>query len=148
MMLLAFALDEMRCALDISTVERAYRAVAVTPLPKALDIVHGIIDVHGRIFPVINVRKRFHLPEKELAPSDQIIVAHTPARPVALVVDGIAGVIECTGAEITPADAILPGMEHVKGVARLKDGMILIQDLGRFLSLEEEAALAGALGEI
>lgn len=141
MMLLTFLLDDWKCALDISWVDRAYRAVAVTPVPEAPAIVLGIVNVRGMVLPVVNLRGRFHLPEKQLTSSAHFIVAHTPRRSVVLVVDSIDSVMECDEQDIIAADAILPGMEHVEGVLRLKDGMILIHDLGSLLSLEEEAQL-------
>ncbi len=145
MMLLVFTLDDWRCALELSTVERVYRAVAVTPLPDAPDIVLGVINVRGVVLPVIDIRRRFRLPEKNLTPDNRLIIAHSTGRLVALVVDDVTDVIECAEKDITSASAIVPGMEYVEGVARLKDGMILIHDLARFLSLEEKAVLEQAL---
>jgi purine-binding chemotaxis protein CheW len=148
MMLLAFTLDDWRYALELSTVERVYRAVAVTPLPGAPDIVQGIVNVRGVVLPVVDTRRRFRLPEKNLTPDDLLIITHSTGRLVALVVDDVTGVIECAEKDITSASAIVPGMEYVEGVARLKDGMILIHDLARFLSLEEKAVLQQALGAV
>ncbi|WP_334181137.1 chemotaxis protein CheW [Methylobacter sp.] len=148
MMLLVFTLDDWRCALELSSVEKVYRAVAVTPLPDAPDIVLGVVNVRGAVLPVVDVRRRFRLPEKNLTPDDQFIVANSSGRLVVLVVDNVAGVIECSGEDIVPASAIVPGMEYVEGVARLKDGMILIHNLARFLSLEEKTALEQALENI
>jgi purine-binding chemotaxis protein CheW len=145
MMLLAFTLDDWRCALELSTVERVYRAVAVTPLPDAPDIVLGVVNVRGVVLPVINIRRRFRLPEKNLTPDNRLIIAHSTGYLVALVVDDVTDVVECAEKDITSAGAIVPGMEYVEGVARLKDGMILIHDLARFLSLEEKAVLEQAL---
>jgi len=145
MMLLIFKLDNWKCALPISTVDRVYRAVAITSLPKTPDIVLGVINVRGTILPAINLRSRFHLPPKALVPSAQLIVARMLKRPVALIVDSIEDVIECDEREIVSADSILPGMEHVQGILRLKDGMILIQDLDSLLSLEEEILMDKAL---
>lgn len=146
MMLLVFTLDDWRCALELSAVEKVYRAVAVTPLPDAPDIVLGVVNVRGVVLPVVDIRRRFCLPEKNLTPDDQLIVVHSSGRLVVLVVDSVTGVIECSEPDITSASAIVPDMEYVKGVARLKDGMILIHDLARFLSLEEKAALEQVLG--
>lgn len=145
MLLLVFTLNDWKCALRLSAVERAYRAVAVTPLPDAPGIVLGIINVHGEVMPVIDLRKCFRLPPKDLAPANQLIVGHTARRSVALVVDMVSGVIECDEQGISATDTILPSMDYVEGVARLRDGMILIYDLDRFLSLEEEAALDDAM---
>jgi purine-binding chemotaxis protein CheW len=108
MMLLVFKLDNWHCALPLSIVEKAYRAVAITPLPETPDIVLGVIDLRGSVLPVVNIRKRFHLHENKLTPNDQLIVAHTRRRQIALVVDSIIGVIECTKAEITSSGAIPP----------------------------------------
>lgn len=145
MMLLVFTLDDWRCALDISVVERVYRAVAVTSLPAAPEIILGIIDVRGSLLPVLDIRKRFRLPQKQLTPDDRFIIARTAKRRVALVADGVSGVVACIDGHAIAANAIVPGLEYVEGVVRTPEGMILVHDLDRFLSLEEEAALDRAM---
>lgn len=146
--LVAFNLDEQHYALYLSTVERIVRVVEVTPLPKAPDIALGIINVEGRIIPVLNVRKRFSLPEREIELSDQLIIANTLRRTVALVVDSVRGVIECSEHEVIPAKEVLPGMEYVEGVSKLGDGIILIHNLDKFLSLKEDKLIENAIKEI
>ncbi len=136
-----FSLDGQRYALYLSSVERVIRVVEMTSLPKAPDIVLGIVNVEGQIIPVVNIRKRFRLPERELNLSDVLIIAQIPRWIVALVADDISGVIEGSGQDVTEAKEILPRMEYVKGVVKLKDGLILVNDLENFLSLEEEKAL-------
>lgn len=143
--LVVFALDEQRYALPLSVVERAVRAVEVTPLPKAPDIVCGIVNVQGRVLPVFNIRRRFRLPEREIALTDQFIVAHARRRPVALAADAVSGVLEYSGRDAIPARDILPGIEYLEGVVKLEDGLVLIHDLERFLALDEESALERAL---
>lgn len=145
MTLLTFTLDTWKCALDIYAVDKTYRAATITPLPQAPEIVQGIVDIRGTILPVINLRRRFSLPERKLSPSAHFIVSRTSRRPIVLLVDGIGNVIECSDSDITAADDILPALEHVEGALRLKDGIVLIQDLGKLLSLDEDAALAGAM---
>ncbi len=142
-----FSLDGQRYALHLSDVERIIRVVEITSLPKAPDIVLGIVNVEGQIIPVVNIRKRFRLPKRELNLSDVLIIAQIPRRTVALVADDVSGVIEGSGQDITEAKEILPRMEYVKGVVKLKDGMILINDLENFLSLEEEKALDDAMAK-
>jgi purine-binding chemotaxis protein CheW len=144
-MLLVFTLDDWRCALELSTVERVYRAVAITPLPDAPNIVLGVVNIRGVVVPVVDIRRRFCLPEKGLTPDSRLIVVNSSGRLVVLVVDSVTDVISCSEPDITSASAIAPNMEYVEGVARLKDGMILIHDLTRFLSLEEKTALEQAL---
>ena len=143
--LVVFSLDGQRYALALAAVERVVRAIEITPLPKAPDIVLGIVNVQGRVVPLINVRRRFRLPEREMALTDQIVIAHTARRPVALVVDAVAGVLDYPEREAVAAQDILPGAGYVEGVVKLKDGLILIHNLDRFLSLDEEASLDRAL---
>jgi purine-binding chemotaxis protein CheW len=143
-----FALDEQRYALDLSDVETTVRAVEVTPLPKAPEIVLGVVNVQGRIVPVVNIRKRFRLPEREIELSDRLIIAHTRRRAVALMVDSVSGVIEHSEQEVVAASEILPDLEYAEGVVKLKDGMVLIHDLDSFLSLDEEKTLDDAMQEL
>lgn len=147
--LMVFSLDERLYALHLSRVERTARMVEITPLPKAPEIVLGVINVHGRIMPVLDIRKRFRLPEQETCLSSQLIIARTKRRPVALVADMVNEVVTLPGEEMVEPASILPHLEYVEGVALLEGGMVFIHDLDAFLSLEEEqaldAALAGAL---
>lgn len=140
-------LDDLRLALPLACVERTERAVAVSRLPAAPEIVLGVIDVRGRIVPVIDLRARLRLPPRALGVGDRMVVATTPRRAVAMVADAVEGVVECDAATLVAADAVVPGLDFVKGIARRDDGLILIHDLDRFLSLEEEAALERALAE-
>ena len=143
--LVLFALDDRRYGLRLSTVERVVRAVGVTILPKAPDIVLGVVNVQGRIIPVVNLRRRFRLPERDISLADQLVIAHTSRRPVALVVDAASGVLEYSADEAVGARDIVPGIEHVEGVVKLADGLVLIHDLDKFLSLEEETAIDRAI---
>lgn len=143
--IVVFHLDEQRYALHLSAVERIYRAAQINPLPKAPEIVLGVLNIHGRIAPVLNIRKRFGLPERELKPSDQIVMARTSARTVALVVDAVSGVTELSGEEIVSPEKIVPRIEYVEGVVKLEDGLVLIHDLDQFLSLDEERTLDASL---
>ena len=143
--IVVFTLDEQCYALYLSAVERVVRIVEITLLPKAPEIVFGVVNVKGWIIPVINVRRRFRLPEREIKVSDQLIIAQTTKRLVALIIDSVSGIIECSEREVIAAEEILPGMEYVKGVVKLKEGLILIHDIDKCLSLEEEKMLDDAI---
>jgi purine-binding chemotaxis protein CheW len=145
--LLVFILDEQRYALSLAAVERVVRMVDITPLPKAPEMVLGVVNLQGRVVPLFNIRQRFGVPERELNLSDQLIIAHTSRRTVALVADAVSGLIERPEEEIIRAEKILPGMEYVEGVVKLEDGLVLIHDLDQFLSLQEENALDKAMLE-
>jgi purine-binding chemotaxis protein CheW len=143
--LVVFRLDERRYALPLSVVERIVRAVDVTPLPKAPPMILGAIDVHGRVLPVFNVRRRFLMPERQVRPGDWFVIAHTARHTVVLVVDDSEGVVERPETEIVLSTQIVPGLEDFPGVLTLDDGLVLIHDLERFLSLDEARALDEAM---
>jgi purine-binding chemotaxis protein CheW len=143
--LIVFNLENQQYAIYLSAVERIVSVVEITPLPKAPEIVIGVVNVQGQIIPVFNIRKRFRLPEREINLSDQLIIANTSKQTVALIVDAVTGVIEISEDKIIKSEKILPGMDYVEGVIKLENGMILIHDIDRFLSVEEEVALEKAL---
>lgn len=145
---LIFSLDEYRYILSINSVVRVLRAVEVLPLPKAPEIILGIINMHGQVIPVVNVRKRFRLPERQIEPSSHFIVAHTTKRVVALVADRADDVIEHTEQQLISPKEILPEMEYVDGVIKLEDGLAIIHNLDNFLSLKEEQILDHAMRDI
>jgi purine-binding chemotaxis protein CheW len=145
--LVVFTLDG-QYALHLRNVERVVRAAEVTPLPRSPNIVLGVIDAQGSILPVVNVRRRFRLMEREMEPTDRLIIARTSQRRVALLVDSVTGVIERSKDDVVPADAIVPRTEYVEGVTTLDENILLIHDLDGFLSLDEEGTLDDALNSI
>lgn len=145
--LVIFNLDDRKFALFLSAVMRVVRAVEITGLPKAPDIVLGIINVQGGIIPVIDVRKRFRFPKRETQLNDQLVIARTAKRTVALLVDDVAGVMACPAERIVEAEKVVAGMAFVEGIVKIDEGMILIHDLDTFLSLDEENRLDDALKE-
>ena len=143
--LLIFALGDQRYALSLLAVDRVVRVVAITPLSESPHFVLGVINVQSAMIPVIDVRKRLGLPQRDIVLTDQLVIAHTGQRPVALLVDTVTEVVECADQNQVASERILPGLERVKGVAKLRDGLILIFDLERFLSLEEAETLNKAI---
>jgi len=143
--LVIFTINKQLYALYLATVERITRIVEITPLPKIPEIIIGVVNVQGQIIPVVNTRKRLNLPERDIDLSDQLIIAKTPNRVVALVVDTVIGIIDCSIKKVIESENILHNMEYIKGIVKLEDNMILIYDLNKFLSLEEETMIAQAL---
>ena len=143
--LVIFRLDDLRCALPLAKVERAVRAVEITRLPGAPEVVLGVVNVQGRIVPVFNTRRRFALPERDVRLEDQMLLARTAVRTVALLVDTVEGLFQCEDTEATPADRVWSGIGHVVGVVKRSDGLILIHNLDTFLSADEHHAMEQAL---
>ena len=145
--LVTFLLGDQRYALHLDAVERVIPAVEITHLPKAPEIVLGLINIKGRIIPALDVRRRFRLPEREIELKDHFIVASTSRRVVALPVESVGEVIEISDQDMAQAAKILSGLEHIEGVVKLRDVMLLIHNLESFLSIEEETTLDEALKE-
>ena len=141
--LFVFILDGQRYALPLPVVDRVVRMVAITRLPRAQGIVLGVVNIQGRVTPVINLRRRFGLPEREAILTDQLVIAHTAQRHFALVVDSVLGGVACPAQHLIEIDHDDASAEY--RVAKLEDGLVLIHDLDRFLSLEEEHFLDSAL---
>ncbi len=137
--LLLFSLSELHYALPLASVDRIVPSVEVTPLPGAPEIVEGVINLAGKIVPIFNIRSRFGLPAKALALTDRIILAHTEKRRVGLIADSIGEVVECE--KIIEPECIHPGLEHIGGIARIGEDLVLIQDLEAFLSGKERMQL-------
>ncbi len=142
-----FRLETQSFALPLAQVERATRAVAITHLPHAPSVVAGVVDLHGVVVPVIDLRRRLQLPPRAPTLNDQLLIARTSKRLYAALVDTVLDVIAYTSSDFVAAAAIIPGLEFLQGVVHLPDGIILIHDLEQFLSLEENQALDEALSD-
>jgi len=140
-----FKLDEQQFALYLSSVKRIAHAVEVTPLPKAPDIVMGVINLQGQIVPVVNIRKRFRFPERRMELSDYFVIGRTPERLVAILVDDIGEIVEISKKKVINTGQILPGIDYIKGAVKVEGNIVLIHDLDRFLSLEEEQQIDEAI---
>ena len=144
--IIVFTLDEQRYALHLAAVRKTVRMVEITPLPQAPEMVLGVINFHGVVVPVLNIRGRFRLPQRAAGLGDQLIIARTANRLVALVVDGVSDVVSLPREQLVDPAGILPRLEYVQGVALLEGGLVMIHDLDAFLSLDEERALEAAIG--
>jgi purine-binding chemotaxis protein CheW len=140
-MLLVFCLADQRCALPLKCVERVIRSVEISPLPRAPEIVSGLINIHGMAVPVLNIRELFHLPDIEITLSDQIIIAHTLSRLVAIPVNEVNGISEYEDQDFITSEELFPGIKYLEGVVKLKEGIVYIYDLGRLLSLDDIAVI-------
>jgi len=138
---LVFTVDAQQYALRLESVQRVVRMVEITPLPKAPDIVLGVINLAGSVTPVLSPRRRLGLPEKEIGLDANLIIASTATRRVALAVDSVTKLEERLSEEIVEAETVAPGTRFTTSIVNLEDGILFIHDLDRFLSGEEETQL-------
>lgn len=141
----AFVVEGLSIALPLDRVVKSVRAVATLPLPQAPEIVCGIVNLQGQIIPVVNLRRRFGLPERELDVGDRLLIVRSSKRTLAMIVDTVAGVVECEEKDFVPVESIVTGTNHIEGVVKSPKGMMLIQDLDSFLCPAEELSLEAAL---
>lgn len=145
--LLIFELSGVRYALPLREVREVVRAVWITPLPETPAVIEGAIDVRGELVPVYDLRLRFGLPARSLHSGERLIIAWTGSRVVAFRCDRTEWVESVAGSQVDSPATARAGDRHIAGVARLPDGLVLIQNLNAFLdeaeALELETALAG-----
>ncbi len=143
--LVVFMIEGHRYALPISLVERVLPAVEVSPLPDAPAVTLGVINVHGALIPVFDLRPRLNYPSREYGMNSLLLVASTTKRRLAVPVDEVVGICDVSAAAITAPSTILPGVDQVAGLVTLPDGLLLIYDVEALLSLDEERQLTEAL---
>lgn len=120
--LLVWRVELQSFALPFPNVSRVVRSAALMPAQQDLPFICGLLDVQGKLLPVVDLRKRFHLPERSISPADHFIIVCTPKRMLALWVDTVQGLMDCQDAGLAQ-----------DGVARLDDGVLLLHDLERCL---------------
>ena len=137
-----FALDQLNFELPVSIVETIVQAAKITTVPGTPESVLGVINVKGKIIPVFNIRKLFGLPDRELKLTDQLIIARTSEHTISFFTDMVTGVTNRLEQKTVPADTIFPGMEKIiEGLVFFEDGMILIYNLEKLLTLENGEVL-------
>jgi purine-binding chemotaxis protein CheW len=116
------------------------RALAVTHIPDAPPIVYGVIDYHGEIVAVINLRSHLKLAPKNVQVNDRFIIVKTSGRKLALVVDEVESVMKPLDKDINQAEEINPGLKIAK-IIRDNSGIIFIYDLEKLLNCMDEIQL-------
>lgn len=145
--LLTFTLEGGRYALPLEHVREVVRAALPARLPKAPAIVEGVLDLHGELVPLLDVRGRFGLSALPLDPSQHFVIAAIAGRAVAFAVDEALDLVRVANEAITAAAAVAADVEHVAGIAQLPDGLVVIYDLRAFLSADEVLGIDRALAE-
>lgn len=138
--LLVFVVENQRFAIELSSVERVIRAVAVTKLIDAPGFIEGIIDYYGEVIAVINLRKPFGYPLHELSLGDRFIIVRTTVRKLALIVDDVEHLVTPESGNWFASKDINKGLKFLN-ILRDDEGIILIYDLESVLDIEEEIKL-------
>jgi purine-binding chemotaxis protein CheW len=137
--LVTFSLGSEEYGVEISSVQEIIRATDITIVPGAPPHVRGVINLRGKIIPVVDLRTRFQMPAGEVTDSQRIIVIELQGKRLGMLVDGVSQVIKISSAiiEEMPEEAVTLDQNYIKGVGKLDGRLIIILDLNRSLLLTE-----------
>lgn len=141
-MLLVFRLEGREHALPVEDVVEVLRMVAATPLPEAPPWVDGVINVRGRVIPLVDLRRRLGAPRREPDVSTPIIVVQAAETATGLVVDEVVELL-VLGSEALASPAPVTASSAVAGVAREGDRLILVLDRERLCAGSVDHHLPG-----
>lgn len=144
MQLVVFNLSNETYGLDIAAVHEIIRMQSITDIPRTPEFVEGVINLRGRIVPVIDLRKRFGL--EEVAPTNmtRIIVVEVETTTVGMVVDAVSEVLRLPADSIEPPPAVISGLdiEFIQGVGKLGEQIVVLLDLDKVLKQDEKQQLS------
>ena len=144
--LVTFTLGSEEYAVDILKVQEINRMKEITRVPNSPAYVEGVINLRGKVIPVVNIRKKFGLPEKENDEQSRIMIIDIQGITMGLVVDSVSEVLRVPSniVEPTPPMASNISTEFIKGIAKLEDRLIILLDMDRLLGRAEEAVMIEA----
>jgi purine-binding chemotaxis protein CheW len=141
---LEFACQGQRFAVPLSCVRRAVLSAQPSPLPGAIELVLGVLNIGGDTVTVLDFARRAGCAPTVITPAQQFLIVDLGGFPCALVVDGIIGPGQAPRvAGGWPGAAGAAGF--VDGALQLPDGLCLVIDPARFLFAHEQEQLARAL---
>ncbi|MCH7482421.1 MAG: chemotaxis protein CheW [Chloroflexi bacterium] len=144
--LVIFDLAAEAYGVDISTVREIIRMQEITRMPRTPEYVEGVINLRGKVTPVVDLRKRFGLAEAEGDSQHQrIVVVDTGTRSMGFVVDAVSEVLRVPVGSIEPPSSVVTSADsdYLVGIVKLPDRLISLLDLERLLEGFEAAPVAG-----
>lgn len=145
---LTFSLGEEIYGLEILTVQEIIGMTPVTCVPRTPDFVRGVINLRGRVIPVIDLRVKFDMPATEDTARTCIIVVQVGEAgqrvTMGVIVDEVAEVADVPGAQIEPSPAFGAAVDtaFILGVGKIGDKVVMLLDADKVLSAAETEALA------
>jgi purine-binding chemotaxis protein CheW len=134
--LVSFLLGAEEYGLDILLVQEIIRMTNITGVPQVPDFVEGVINLRGRVIPVIDLRKRFGLPAHASSHDSRIVVVSADHDTIGLIVDAVSEVVRVPSEALEPPPDLLAGTatEFVRGMAKLDDRLIMHLDVARVIA--------------
>ncbi len=143
--LITFSLGAEEFAIDILEVKEIIRTMEASKIPRSLDFVEGVINLRNVVIPIIDLRKRFEMPEKEPDSNTRIIVIEISELLVGFIVDSVSEVFSINSSEVEPTPSVVSGLEseYINGVAKLNEKLLILLNIEKLLSMDELEQLAG-----
>jgi purine-binding chemotaxis protein CheW len=139
--LIGFVIGDELFGVDILTVQEIIRDTTITAIPDAPDFLEGVINLRGRIVPVIDLRKRLKLVEPEQINVDPwIIILSVEGRTTGFMVDRVTKVLNVPKQSIKPApDIVVAGLksQYIQGVCKMDQHLLILLNFSRILLVEE-----------
>lgn len=136
--LVTFNLGE-EYGVPISQVQEIVRVGGITMVPNSPSYMEGVINLRGRVLPVLNLRKRLALPENAMSSASRIVVTEVGDKVIGLLVDAVSHVIKIPAASVDPApeEVLEVDTDYITGVGKLEDRMVILLDLEKLLRREK-----------
>ena len=138
--LITFRLGSGEYAIDIMQAKEIIKMEKITLIPKAPDFVEGVINLRGNIIPIIDLKKRFHLEETEGDKNTGIIIVKIEDVDMGIIIDSISKVVSISNSDIQPPPPMLSGIgqKYIKGVGKLEDKLLVVLDLEKLFTTDED----------
>jgi purine-binding chemotaxis protein CheW len=132
--LVSFRLGDEEYAVDILKVQEINRMVEITVIPNTPAYFEGVINLRGKVIPVVNLRKKFGLETKEPDSQTRIMVINVGTT-IGLIVDSVSQVLRIKAETIEPPPGIAAGhgSEYIMGIGKLDDRLLIQLDLDKVL---------------
>jgi len=139
----SFALGSEEYGVDIAQVQEINRMIKVTKVPQAAQFMEGVINLRGRLIPIIDLRTRFGMERAEHTKNTRIVVTEIGSNCLGMVVDSVSEVLRIPVEQIEDAPDLVAGVdtEYIRGVGKLDDRLIIMLDLARVISASETTEL-------
>lgn len=137
--LVTFSIGEEEFGVNILKVQEIIRTMDITKVPRAPEFVEGVINLRGKVIPIIDLRSRFGLSSKPEDKDTRIIVIEINNIIVGFVVDAVSEVLRIPAGTVEPPPPVVAGVDsdYISGVGKLKERLLIMLDLDRLLSTED-----------
>jgi purine-binding chemotaxis protein CheW len=141
--IVVFELSSELYGVSISSVESIIKMQAITKMPHAPKFVEGVTNLRGKVLPVVDLRKRFGLADTTSTRNSRIIVISVNGMEVGMVVDGVSEVLTIQDENIEPTPMITSTLDStfITGIAKIDQRLIILLDLGKVLSTQEQESV-------